>query len=76
MCECFICRHKDNRDMLYGYLNGQKEVLQSIVKSMHDNNIQSGKIHETNLQGLLACCEYNLDEVNWLLTQLDKTHIN
>ena len=70
MCECFLCRNKDNKDMLYGYLAGQAEVLQHIVRELENNGIKQGMIHEKTLEGLLACCKYNLDEVNWLKDQL------
>lgn len=62
--------------MLYGYLTGQAEVLRHMVSELKNNGIKQGMIHEKTLEGLLACCEYNLDEVNWLLNQLNEANIN
>ena len=30
-CDCFMCTHKDNPEMLYAYLLGQQEVYKSII---------------------------------------------
>lgn len=73
-CKCFLCTHKDNPEMLYGYLKGQQEVFQSIIYYFKQNGIKEGRISDdnTNLETFLACTKCNLEMNSELLAEITK----
>ena len=69
-CECFMCRNKNNPEILYGYLKGQIEAYEDVVRFLDKLKIPTGLIHENNLPGLKACCECNLEDNKQILDEL------
>lgn len=71
-CDCFMCTHKDNPEMLYSYLLGQQEVYKSIIYYLKQNGIKEGHIGDdnTSLETFLACTKCNLEMNSELLAEI------
>lgn len=66
-CKCFMCRNKNNPEVLYGYFKGQIEVYEDTIRTLDKLGISTGSIHENNLSGFKACCQCNFEEAQVIL---------
>ena len=73
-CNCFMCTHKDNPEMLHSYLLGQQEVYKSIIYYLEQNGRKEGRIGDdnTSLETFLACTKCNLEMNSELLAEIAK----
>ena len=72
MCNCFMCRNKDNLDRLYGYTVGRIQQLETIKRDLEHNNIKPSSIADDTLEGTLARVECDLEESYTILACLQK----
>ena len=70
-CQCFSCQNSDNIDRIYGYYYGCYEVYSMIVQQLKKYGIKEGSIGDDNLEGLLACCSCNMEDVGCLLAETE-----
>lgn len=69
-CNCFTCRNKDKPELLEAYYTGQVEALRPILKSMEKYGIKKGRVDEQNLNGLLACVDYEYNACGTFLQEV------
>lgn len=70
-CQCFICRHKNDKELLRAYLTGQIEADEQTFEELA--RIAKGNTpckREEKLLKLLTCMEFDLGASNEYLEEL------
>lgn len=69
-CECFTCRNSGNPELLEAYYTGQVEALKPVLESLKRNGIKKGRVEDQNLEGLLACVDYEYNACGTYLEEV------
>jgi len=68
-CQCFTCRHSDDKRLVAAYLQGQIEAYEWFLNWANRNNIPEGSIDGDGLTNILAQIRYNHDSAGCLLSE-------
>ena len=75
-CTCFICRHRDEPELLKAYYEGFIEASNWFLNWAKQNCIEPGSISDDNLPGIVAQMQCNLDESKILLNELKAKQVD
>lgn len=68
-CQCFTCRHGDDRRLVAAYLTGYIEACDWVLNWAKRNDIPIGSIDGDGLTNLIGQVRCNRDESGCLLTE-------
>ena len=68
-CQCFTCRHDDDKRLIAAYLTGYIEACNWVLNWAERNNIPAGSIDGDGLINLIGQVKCNRDESGCLLTE-------
>lgn len=68
-CQCFTCRHDDDKRLITAYLTGYIEACNWVLNWAERNNIPAGSIDGDGLINLIGQVKCNRDESGCLLAE-------
>lgn len=70
VCQCFVCRHRGETELIKAYYEGFIEASKQILDWAKRNHIEPGSIADDDLPGIIAQIQCNMDETKILLDEL------
>lgn len=67
-CQCFTCRHGDDKRLCAAYLQGYIEACDWFITWAKENNIKKGSIKDNDLSGLYAQIDCNREDSACILS--------
>ena len=72
VCQCFVCRHRGETELIKAYYEGFIEASKWFLNWAKQNHIKPGSIADDDLPGIVAQMQYNMDETQVLLNELNQ----
>ena len=72
VCQCFVCRHRGETELIKAYYEGFIVASEWFLNWADRNHIECGSISGDDLPGIVAQMQYNMDETQVLLNELNQ----
>lgn len=74
VCQCFVCRHRGETELIKSYYEGYIEASKQILNWAKRNHIEPGSIADDDLPGIIAQIQCNADDTIILLDELKQNN--